>query len=113
MKVNNRKVLDGLMDAVGIEPNPNTRVTILRALDKYDRLGQKGVRELLGAGRKDESGDYTKGAGLTDEQIQRIIWFLVLRRRAVGNRGGNEEDILIRELSWPRKATRSHMKLTF
>ena len=40
---------------------------MLRAIDKLDRLGPDGVRALLGAGRKDESGDFTKGAGLDDE----------------------------------------------
>src|SRR5436853_1450572 len=81
VKVNNLKVLDGLIDAVGLggEENGTTRLTVLRALDKYDRLGKAGVQELLGTGRKDESGDYSKGAGLNENQIKRIIWFLTLR----------------------------------
>ena len=67
VKVNNRKVLDGVMEAIGIggEENAGKRLTVLRAIDKLDRLGVQGVRQLLGAGRKDESGDFTKGAGLT------------------------------------------------
>jgi histidyl-tRNA synthetase len=75
VKVNNRKVLDGVMEAIGIggEENAGKRLTVLRAIDKLDRLGEKGVRLLLGAGRKDESGDFTKGAGLDDEQIEAII----------------------------------------
>jgi histidyl-tRNA synthetase len=36
----------------------------MRAVDKVDRLGVDGVGALLGAGRKDESGDFTKGAEL-------------------------------------------------
>src|SRR6266540_2227778 len=66
VKVNNRKVLDGMMDAIGLngESHEAKRLTVLRAIDKYDRLGSDGVRALLGAGRKDESGDFTKGAGL-------------------------------------------------
>ncbi len=81
VRVSNRKILDGLLQAVGIigDGFETTRLIILRALDKYDRLGRDGVKLLLGSGRKDESGDFTKGAGLQAEQINRIIWFLELR----------------------------------
>ncbi len=74
IKVSNRKVLDGVMEAIGLggEENAGKRLTVLRAIDKYDRLGVEGVRELLGAGRKDESGDFTKGAGLSLEAIEQI-----------------------------------------
>jgi histidyl-tRNA synthetase len=78
VKVNNRKVLDGVMEAIGIggEENAGRRLTVLRAIDKLDRLGVEGVELLLGAGRKDESGDFTKGAGLDDEQIELVksLW---------------------------------------
>src|SRR3954467_2069246 len=49
VKVNNRKVLDGVMEAIGIggEENAGKRLTVLRALDKYDRLGREGVKLLL------------------------------------------------------------------
>src|SRR5436190_2208909 len=70
VKVNNRKVLDGVMEAIGIggEENAGKRLTVLRAIDKLDRLGAEGVKQLLGPGRKDESGDFTKGAGLDNKQ---------------------------------------------
>ncbi len=78
VKVNNRKVLDGVMEAIGIggEENAGKRLTVLRAIDKLDRLGVEGVRQLLGAGRKDESGDFTKGAGLSEKQIELVeaLW---------------------------------------
>ncbi len=74
IKVNNRKVLDGIMDAAKIAPEQ--RLTVLRAIDKLDRLGIEGVMQLLGAGRKDESGDFTKGAGLDDKQVGTITGFL-------------------------------------
>src|ERR1700723_3304233 len=66
VKVNNRKVLDGVMESIGLggEENAGRRLIVLRAIDKFDRLDKVGVQELLGAGRKDESGDYTKGAEL-------------------------------------------------
>jgi histidyl-tRNA synthetase len=71
VKVNNRKVLDGVMEAIGIggEGHVGKRLTVLRAIDKLDRLGIEGVQMLLGPGRKDESGDFTKGAGLNERQI--------------------------------------------
>jgi histidyl-tRNA synthetase len=83
VKVNNRKVLDGVMEAIGLggEANAGKRLTVLRAIDKFDRLGIEGVRALLGPGRKDESGDFTKGAGLSDEQIAQIRSYLWTRYR--------------------------------
>jgi histidyl-tRNA synthetase len=78
VKVNNRKVLDGVMEVVGLggEENAGKRLIVLRAIDKLDRLGVEGVRQLLGSGRKDESGDFTKGAELLPEQISRLAEFV-------------------------------------
>jgi histidyl-tRNA synthetase len=78
VKVNNRKVLDGVMEAVelGGEANAGKRLTVLRAIDKLDRLGPDGVAQLLDAGRKDESGDFTKGANLSRNQIERIFTYI-------------------------------------
>src|SRR5882762_9659463 len=63
VKLNNRKVLDGVMANLGIDPesaaDAGKRMTVLRAVDKLDRLGWNGVEQLLGQGRKDESGDFT------------------------------------------------------
>jgi histidyl-tRNA synthetase len=75
VKVNNRKVLDGVMEAIGLEGEANggRRLTVLRAIDKLDRLGVAGVRQLLGPGRKDESGDFTKGAGLDEAAIRTVL----------------------------------------
>jgi histidyl-tRNA synthetase len=75
VKVNNRKVLDGVMEAIGLagDQNAGRRLTVLRAVDKFDRLGEDGVRALLGDGRKDESGDFTKGAGLKDDDARRVL----------------------------------------
>jgi histidyl-tRNA synthetase len=75
VKVNNRKVLDGVMEAIGLggDENAGRRLTVLRAIDKFDRLGEEGVRALLGEGRKDESGDFTKGAGLQSDAITRVV----------------------------------------
>ena len=72
IKVNNRKVLDGFMEAVGLRRRCELRESgsrCLRAIDKLDRLGIDGVKALLGKGRKDESGDFTEGAGLDSRFI--------------------------------------------
>jgi histidyl-tRNA synthetase len=75
VKVNNRKLLDGVLEAIGLggEANAGKRLTVLRAIDKFDRLGEGGVRALLGEGRKDESGDFTKGAGLGSGDADRVL----------------------------------------
>jgi histidyl-tRNA synthetase len=75
VKVNNRKVLDGVLEAIGLggEEHAGKRLTVLRAIDKLDRLGVEGVRLLLGPGRKDESGDFTKGAGLDDNAAALVM----------------------------------------
>src|SRR6185437_8232906 len=84
VKVNNRKVLDGVMEAIGLggAENAGRRLTVLRAIDKLDRLGPEGVRALLGAGRKDESGDFTKGAGLDESETKQIISLFEIERWA-------------------------------
>src|SRR5262249_21195310 len=75
VKVNNRKILDGILESIGLggEENSGKRLVVLRAIDKLDRLGMEGVRQLLGQGRKDESGDFTKGAGLDEQRIERVL----------------------------------------
>ncbi len=75
IKVNNRKVLDGVMEAIGLggEQNAGKRLGVLRAIDKLDKFGPEGVKLLLGPGRKDESGDFTKGVGLDGQQIDTVI----------------------------------------
>src|ERR1700694_39388 len=75
VKVNNRKVLDVVLEAIGLagDANVGKRLAVLRAIDKLDRLGLHGVRALLGEGRKDESGDFAKGAGLKPNLIQQIL----------------------------------------
>jgi histidyl-tRNA synthetase len=77
VKVNNRKVLDGVLEAIGLggEENAGRRLTVLRAIDKLDKFGPEGVKLLLGEGRKDESGDFTKGAGLDEASISRVLAF--------------------------------------
>jgi histidyl-tRNA synthetase len=86
LKVNNRKVLDGVMEAIGLSGDEHAggRLTVLRAIDKLDRLGVEGVRALLGKGRKDESGDFTPGAGLDENQIAKVIGYVSVEAATSG-----------------------------
>ncbi|WP_028034021.1 histidine--tRNA ligase [Chelativorans sp. J32] len=75
IRVNNRKVLDGVLEAIGLggDENAGRRLTVLRAIDKLDKFGPEGVQQLLGKGRLDESGDFTKGAELDEEQQNTVL----------------------------------------
>lgn len=78
IKVSSRKVLDGVMESIGLSGAENSarRLTVLRAIDKFDKFGAEGVRLLLGKGRKDESGDFTKGADLDDAQASKVLRYV-------------------------------------
>ncbi|MFT5787675.1 MAG: histidyl-tRNA synthetase, partial [Ascidiaceihabitans sp.] len=86
VRVNNRKVLNGVMEVAGVlDPSDPDKFAaergiVLRAIDKLDRLGLAGVRALLGEGRKDDSGDFTDGAGLTDAQADIVMGFMQAKR---------------------------------
>ena len=86
VKVNNRKVLDGVLEAIGLagDENAGRRLTVLRAIDKLDKVGPQGVRDLLGPGRMDPSGDFTKGAGLPEDAIARVLAFTEAKRETAG-----------------------------
>jgi len=97
VKVNNRKVLDGLLEAVGLgeERQAVKRLTVLRAIDKLDRLGVEGVRALLGKGRRDESGDFTRGAELEERVTKTVLQFVHPKEPTVHIAGeGSNGDIL-------------------
>jgi len=75
VRVSNRKLFDGLFEAGGIT-DAGQKLTALRAIDKFDRLGWDGTAALLGEGRLDDSGDYTKGARLPGTVIATVEAFL-------------------------------------
>ncbi len=89
VRVNNRKVLNGVLEVAGLsgDDKAGERGIVLRAIDKLDRLGHGGVEALLRDGRKDESGDFTKGADLADEQVQTVMSFLYGNDEEVGDMG--------------------------
>ena len=78
VRLNNRKVLDGVLDMVDPDRSAN-RDAILRNIDKFDKVGEAGVRELLGKGRLDASGAYIDGVGLGADQVEPVIAFLTAR----------------------------------
>ncbi len=96
VRVNNRKVLDGVLEGIGIsadvsdEQSAAKRLMVLRAVDKLDRLGPEGVEQLLGKGRKDESGDYTKGAGLEPGDVDKVLQFVM----SAGSEKGSVLDVI-------------------
>lgn len=78
IRVSNRKIVDGLFEKIGLaeDADAQTRLTVMRSMDKFDKFGTEGVALLLGPGRKDESGDFTDGAGLSDAAIATVTEFL-------------------------------------
>jgi histidyl-tRNA synthetase len=90
VKLNSRKLLENVLSGASVDPAK--RGTVLRAVDKFDRLGEAGVRLLLGDGRKDESGDFTKGAGLSGEQVDAVM--ALFTGAVLKSRSGQAEDIL-------------------
>lgn len=93
VRVNNRKLLNGILEKIDPSFVSDTTegkcLTVLRAIDKYDRLGEKGVFQLLTKGRKDESGDVTQGAGLSEEQANLVLSFMA-------SGGGSRKEVLER-----------------
>ena len=106
VRVNNRKVLNGVLEAIGLSEdllrNPRSmtigeaaealyaemvrrnieqilRADVLRQIDKFDKVGREGVKALLTDGRKDSSGAFIEGVGLTEEAAERVLLFLTSR----------------------------------
>jgi histidyl-tRNA synthetase len=113
VRVNDRKVLNGVLDTLGIVA-PERQMAVLRAIDKLDRLGLEGVGHLLRTGRRDPSGDFTPGAQLSDDQAKVVLEYvsagdpsreIVLRRMqalvgesAIGREGVAELETIARLL---------------
>jgi histidyl-tRNA synthetase len=92
VKVNNRKVLDAVLDSVGVPAERH--LTTMRAIDKLDRLGIDAVRMLLGKGRKDDSGDFTKGAELNESQIESIVAVISGKAGVAEANGPGDQELL-------------------
>jgi histidyl-tRNA synthetase len=102
VRVNNRKVLNGIIESVaeiqrrGAFPEGMTELgetefaalkarlvastdDVMRTLDKFDKVGEEGIRQLLGSGRKDASGAFIPGLGLPDYVVHGFLAFLHAR----------------------------------
>jgi len=86
VRVNNRKVLNGVLETMGMAED-DQRANVLRTIDKFDKVGAEGVRELLGQGRLDASGAFIDGVGLSEAQAEPVLAFLT-------SRGGNTAETL-------------------
>ena len=76
ISITNLKIIQGLINNNLKITDPKKIQQISRSIDKKSRLGLKSVKELLGKGRKDDSGAFTKGCELSEGQIDEIINFL-------------------------------------
>jgi histidyl-tRNA synthetase len=82
VRVNNRKVLNGVLETMGLSDQAQA-ADVLRTIDKFDKVGESGVRELLGKGRLDASGAYIDGVGLSADQAEPVIAFLTSKAQDV------------------------------
>jgi histidyl-tRNA synthetase len=100
VKVNNRKVLDGLRESLSVvAPIADAEwLTVMRAIDKFDRVGIQGVFQLLTDGRKDESGDFTKGAGLSRPQADNVMRFLGFSQDATSGHSIYKPDLVLSQI---------------
>src|SRR5258708_7969968 len=105
VKLSSRKLLDGVLEAAGLpiedERARLQRGIVLRAIDKLDRLGAAGVGGLLGPGRKDESGDFTKGAEPSSDPIAHILAFVPPQS------GANDAESRLAVIAGSRKGSKS------
>jgi len=103
VRVNNRKVLNGVLEVMGLEEG-EARDAVLRTIDKFDKVGEEGVRQLLTTGRKDASGAFIDGVGLSDAQAGPVLAFLTSKsevtaetlanlRAAVGESSTGQEGV--------------------
>lgn len=74
IKLNNRKIVKGLLESIGI--NADLEADVLRIIDKLDKIGIEGINAELGAGREEKSGAFIKGLDLPETIISKLVDFL-------------------------------------
>ncbi|MEQ9260428.1 MAG: histidine--tRNA ligase [Roseovarius sp.] len=89
IRVNNRKVLNGVLESMGLLDDSERSAAVMRTIDKFDKVGEAGVRELLGKGRRDASGAYIDGVGLSEAQAEPVVAFLTSKADDTGATLGN------------------------
>jgi histidyl-tRNA synthetase len=112
VKVSNRKLLEGLKESLSVVgPIDEMKwLAVLRAVDKLDRLGPEAVAQLLTKGRKDESGDFTKGADLSSPQADNVMRFLGYSQDDTSGRSIYRLDPLLNEEATNNSARLDWMK---
>ena len=78
VRLNSRRVLNGVLEATGVADEAQ-RADVLRTIDKFDKVGAAGVRQLLGPGREDASGAFIDGVGLSEAQAEPVLAFLMAK----------------------------------
>jgi histidyl-tRNA synthetase len=101
VKVNNRKVLEGLRETLNVVSaiSDSQWLAVLRSIDKLDRLGPQATFQLLTSGRKDESGDVTKGAELTSAQADVVMRFLGYSSDATLGHSIYKQDLVLSKIA--------------
>ena len=74
IKYSSRIIWENLFKQIEIEDKQIPAV--LRAVDKLDRVGINGVKDLLLKGREDQSGDFMEGVNLKNDQVNKILDFI-------------------------------------
>lgn len=100
IRVNNRALLDAILNARGIREDQ--KIDVLRSLDKFDKFGWEGVFQLLTTGRRDESGDVTKGVGLSPDQARSLYRLFGTPTVISGDNQPLEIKIDQETISWPK-----------
>lgn len=83
VRVNNRKVMNGVLEVMGLGDDQGARDNVLRTIDKFDKVGEAGVRELLTEGRLDASGAFIDGVGLSEDQAEPVLSFVLAKSRVL------------------------------
>lgn len=65
VRINNRKILDGVLELVGVDDNK--KLAVFRAIDKLDKIGEEGVSKEL------------KKLNLSEQQIKKIFSIISIK----------------------------------
>ena len=82
------------------------KLDAMRCIDKLDRIGRQGVKDLLTIGRKDQSGAFTPGLGLDENQAELVMMFVC------DTKGATNEETLYKMNRWFAVMAMSNEELT-
>ena len=93
IRLNSRKILNGVLDSLGLM-DAEVRGGVLRTIDKFDKIGESGVRSLLTKGRLDKSGAFIDGVGLSSVQADGVLAFLMAKGKTTDDTLNNIANII-------------------